>query len=435
MKILPALGLALLASCILSAQNYTSFFTGNLTDAVASPLGGVCLMGGATEDDNAMRWFLQRADGGDVLVIRASGSDGYNDYLYNQLGVSVNSVETILFNNALASADNYVLERIAQAEAIWIAGGDQYNYVSFWRNTAVASLINEGISQRNIVIGGTSAGMAILGSVYFTAENGTVTSSAALSNPYNTDMAISNLPFLRVPYLENVITDTHYDDPDRRGRHAAFLARATTDYEDSFFGIACDEFTAVCIDPNGRASVYGTFPDFDDNAYFLTPNCGIMNNVPENCSPGQPLSWDQGGAALKVYAVKGTPTGLYTFDLHDWRTGIGGSWQDWSVDNGSLSIANGSVPNCTPVRTSELQPTLDLKVFPNPTPKGEVRINIGETDAAGSVRLLDVSGRLIKEWAAVRSSDGLDFSNIKAGIYFMEYRSEAGRSVRRIVVR
>jgi hypothetical protein len=62
------------------SQDYTSYKIGNTTDLVTNPSGGVCLMGGATEDDNAMRWFLQRANGGDIVVLRASGSDGYNTY-------------------------------------------------------------------------------------------------------------------------------------------------------------------------------------------------------------------------------------------------------------------------------------------------------------------------------------------------------------------
>ena len=85
--------------CILSifpfigfAQNYTSYYTGN-TNIITNPSGGVCLMGGASEDDNAMKWFLQRANGGDVLVLRTSGSNGYNSYLYSGLGILVNSVE------------------------------------------------------------------------------------------------------------------------------------------------------------------------------------------------------------------------------------------------------------------------------------------------------------------------------------------------------
>ncbi|MGY8926789.1 MAG: cyanophycinase, partial [Flavobacteriales bacterium] len=132
------------------SQNYTSYFTGSPLDYGAFPQGGVCLMGGATEHDEAMKWFLQRANGGDVLVLRTSGSDGYNDYMFSQLGVTVNSVETIVFNNSNASNDSYVQERIQKAEAIWFAGGDQWNYVSYWRNTPVDSLINLGLVQRNI---------------------------------------------------------------------------------------------------------------------------------------------------------------------------------------------------------------------------------------------------------------------------------------------
>ena len=65
-------------------------------------------MGGATEQDDAMIWFLQRAGGGDVLVLRTSGSDGYNDYFYSTLGVSLNYVETIVCKSAAASKEIYV---------------------------------------------------------------------------------------------------------------------------------------------------------------------------------------------------------------------------------------------------------------------------------------------------------------------------------------
>jgi len=436
MKKLLASGLMALAFCTLNAQeDYTSYFTGNLMDAETNPAGGVCLMGGATENDNAMRWFLQRANGGDVLVIRASGADGYNDYFFNDLGVTVNSVESIVFNNAQAAADPYILDRITKAEAIWIAGGDQYNYVSFWRNTNVANLINTAISERNIIIGGTSAGMAILGGAYFTAQNGTVTSAAALANPYDNKVAISNQPFFQVPYLNQVITDTHYDNPDRQGRHTAFLARAIVDYNTPYFGIACDEYTAVCVDENGIASIYGTYPDFDDNAYFITPSCEVMNNLPENCAPGQPLSWNHNGQALKVYAVKGTPTGLYSFDLNNWTEGIGGDWQEWSVDAGSFDAVEGTSPNCTPVSTATINSDLSFEVFPNPT-NGNVRIRLHtNTSTTGTIRLLDAAGKFLQSWPIIGSTDNLDLSALSTGVYLLEYVNGKERAVRQIVVR
>ena len=328
------------------SQSYTSYFTGNQDDTITSPLGGICLMGGATEDDNAMKWFLEQANGGDVLILRTSGSDGYNQYLYSQLGVNVNSVETIVFNNPIASNLNYIHSKIIQAEAIWFAGGDQWNYISYWRGTPIDSLIRHVVNTRNIVLGGTSAGMAIFGEYYFSAENGTVTSGTALTYPFHNKVTINSLKFLEINILKDVITDTHYDDPDRKGRHIVFMARMLTDYNSAAKGIACDEYTAVCIDTNGIAHVYGGFPTYDDNAYFLQINCEIPVNNPENITSNYPLTWGHNGQAIKVYKVKGISTGLNSFDLNTWEHGTGGIWENWSVLNGQLFESSSMPINC-----------------------------------------------------------------------------------------
>jgi cyanophycinase-like exopeptidase len=104
---------------------------------MTNPVGGICMMGGATENDNALRWFLERSSGGDILILRTSGSDSYNDYFYSELGVSVNSVETIVFNTAEASTNSYVLDKILKAEAIWFAGGNQWDYVNLYTAYAI----------------------------------------------------------------------------------------------------------------------------------------------------------------------------------------------------------------------------------------------------------------------------------------------------------
>ena len=322
--------------CSSHSQSYTNYFTGNPKDTITTPRGGICLMGGATESDPAMRWFLERAEGGDILVLRASGSDGYINYLYSELGIAVNSVETIVFNNGNAANENYVQEKLRQAEAIWFAGGNQWKYVSYWRDSPIQELINQAIQGRNVVIGGTSAGMAILGGVYFSAENGTINSSQALRNPYDAKVTIDSTQFIEVPYLQNTITDTHYDSRNRKGRHVAFLARMAKDYGLAARGIACEEYTAVCIDENGLARVFGGQPEQDDNAFFIQTNGELETPQPERCAPGESLHWNREGKAVKVYKVKGTPQGQYTFNLQDWATGQGGNWLHWYVNNGIL---------------------------------------------------------------------------------------------------
>ena len=354
----------LLASTLGSAQGYVSYFTGDTTDAVAAPLGGVCLMGGAGEDDQAMTWFLERVNGGDVLVLRASGSDGYNDYLFSELGVEVNSVETVVFSDAAASELPEIHARIAQAEGIWFAGGDQWDYVSFWRGTPVAEWINEGIADRNIVVGGISAGMAILGQFYFSAMNGTVTSEEALAAPYAAAVTVDSARFLEVPHLERVVTDTHYNDPDRKGRHTAFLARCLVDYGVVTRGMACDEYAAICIDEAGIARVFGEYPDYDDTAYFIAPNCELSDATPEGCAPNAPLDWNRGGEALNVYEVKGTPAGSYTFDLNSWQSGSGGTWRHWHVAQGGFNELDGTEPACA-VSVGEFEAER-ATVHPNP---------------------------------------------------------------------
>ncbi len=404
-------------------QNYTSYFTGNTSDLSVVPSGGICLMGGANENDNAMTWFLQQANGGDVLILRATGSDGYNNYMYSGLGVNVNSVETIVFNNSSASSESYIHQKIQQAEAIWFAGGDQWDYISYWRGSAIDSLINDAISNRNIVIGGTSAGMAIQGGFYFSAQNGTVTSSTALSNPYDNNITVDSIPFISNQFLSDVITDTHYDNPDRKGRHLVFLARILVDYGIEAKGIACDEYTAICIDTNGIARVFGDYPTYDDNAYFIQPNCELTSVTPENCSTNNSLDWNLGNKAIKVYSIKGTSNGSNTFDLNDWRTGSGGVWEDWYVNNGVLNELSGIQPNCNTLYITQIETGNQFQLYPNPT-SDYVNIElVNNKIRPKSVKVINQLGKVIKEVSFFNADNDkihINTNNIPAGLHIVK---------------
>lgn len=393
------------------------------------------MMGGATEHDEAMKWFLQRCSGGDVLVLRASGTNGYNAYLYSQLGVDVNSVETIVCNNASASYESYVLQKIQQAEGIWFAGGDQWDYASYWRNTPVDSLINLAITDRNIVIGGTSAGMAILGGFNFTAKNGTVTSSAALSNPYTSRVTVDSASFIHTPFLENVITDTHYDNPDRKGRHVTFLARILKDYGIKAKGIACDEYTAVCIGLDGIANVYGDYPSSDDNAYFIQTNCELDSVTPEQCISGQPLIWNLNESALKVYTVKGTLGGSNTFDLNTWTSGTGGDWQNWYVDNGAFGSAETDRIHCQPSALQPIEPSLDLfTIYPVPFHGDELKI-LYPTLKPYSISIFNIQGTIIHHfknppYGQISKSD----LHLNSGIFFVRLQEGNYSLTKKLIV-
>ena len=409
-----------------SSQTYTSYFTGNATDLISNPEGGACMMGGASEHDEAMKWFLQRANGGDILVLRASGSNGYNNYLYSSLGITVNSVETIVFNNSNAANETYIHDKIMKAEAIWFAGGNQWDYVSYWRNTPIDSLINDAIQNRNIVIGGTSAGMAILGKYYFSASNGTVTSSTALNNPYNYKVTVDSTRFLKVNYMQDVVTDSHYDDPNRKGRHIVFLARILTDYGVAAKGIACNEYTSVCIDENGLARVYGDYPNYSETAFFLQTNCEIPDFIPEKYSPSNPLDWNLGSSAIRVYKVNGTNSGANTFDLSDWKTGNGGTWENWYINNGTLNETTGSQIDCSSVSVKENTLSSIVKIHPNPFK--DIFYIEAESEIL-ELTIVDINGKILMSQNNFQSAKvSLDKALLPAGIYFLKLRTRKGFS-------
>lgn len=417
--------LLLLVPAIGFAQGYTSYFTGNATDVSTNPSFGICMMGGATEHDNAMTWLLEKADHGDILVLRSSGSDGYNDYLYTDLGVSVNSVETLVITSVAGATHPYVLNKVANAEMIWFAGGDQYNYVSYFKNNALEDLLNEHINVKHYPVGGTSAGMAILGSHYFSAQNGSVTSSAALSNPYNANVTIGANDFLSVPFLQDVITDTHFDNPDRRGRLSVFMARMTEDDGIRSFGIACNEYVAVCVDAEGKASVYGDYPNYQEFAFFLQSGCG-EDFSPETCTAGAPLTWNRSAKAIKGYKVPGTMNGTNFFRLDDWETGSGGSWRHWYVNNGVFSDVAGTATECSLANDDfEEEPIL---AYPQPF-ETELRL---ERKGNNEVRIFDFAGRNVGH-IVFTDAVTIDSSGWASGIYIMEWTNEGKKHVRKLV--
>lgn len=305
-------------------------YVGDTADVVTPVNGGLVLMGGGTDVDAAFEWMLQRSGGGDVVVIRASGTDAYNPYI-NKLG-KANSIETLKIDSRVLADDERVARIIRNAEMLFIAGGDQSNYMKYWKDTKTMEAINYLLNVKKAPVGGTSAGCAILGELYYSGENGSVVSEEALANPYHANVSLYAGDFLKPPFMKEVLTDQHYVARSRQGRHLAFLARILKDKGIAAKGIAADERTAVCIDDKGKAVVYGS-----GKAFFLITD---KTKAPEVCVSGQALDWNQNQTAVKVYSITGSVEGNGSFDLTTFAesSARGGSWQQWWSEQGYLKM-------------------------------------------------------------------------------------------------
>lgn len=318
----------LLAGPAFAGKAFDYFVVGNPDDVVttASPL--LVLQGGGTDVDENFVRMGAASGGGDFVVIRATGTDAYNPYIYELC--SCDSVATLILKNRQASFDSFVISTIRNAEALFIAGGDQSDYVVNWKNTPVEDAIHF-IVNKPAPVGGTSAGMAIMSEfVYAALSSSSLTSEEGLSNPFHRDLTLDR-DFLSLPKLSGIITDQHLEERDRMGRTVAFLARLVKDgWTSQGKAVAADRETALHLNPvDGTAEVFSHANHRTPYVYFLrTPG------PPEVCQPKTPLTYRN----ISVYRIG--PGG--TFDLDTW-SGNGGISYTLSAETGILISSRGEI--------------------------------------------------------------------------------------------
>ena len=214
-------------------------------------------MGGGGFVDAAYRFLANLGGHGHVLVLRAVSDDSYDPeagnygVLFKDKWGPVRSAETIVFHAREAAFDPRVLAALRRADGIFLAGGDQGNYIRYWKGTPVEDALNAHVRAHR-PIGGSSAGLAILGRFSYTSlDGGSMESKTALANPFDAGMTLEDT-FLHFRWLESVITDTHFSKRCRLGRSIAFVARLDTEHPDAHvLSMGVDEKSAMLIGEDG----------------------------------------------------------------------------------------------------------------------------------------------------------------------------------------
>ncbi len=179
-------------------------------------------------------------------------------------------------------------------------------------------------------VGGTSAGMAIMGEfVYSAMSDASLTPAVALADPYADDVTLAR-NFLSLPMMDNIITDQHLQERDRIGRTVVLLARLLEDgWTDDARAIAADRETSLHIDPvTGIATVYSTADHETPHVWFLR-----ASQPADVCTPGEALEF--GNVDVQRVAAGGT------FDIGKW-VGEGSLRYTLGADAGVLTSSRKS---------------------------------------------------------------------------------------------
>ena len=217
--------------------------------------GRLLLVGGGPEKNGGSSWstpaYRWAGEGKRVAIIGTS-TGTLAPYFKQQCGAIYAKEFAVATHD---SADSQVLyDTLLTYQVIFFRGGDQYEYYNLYRNTKLQDAVNF-IYNNGGTIGGTSAGMHILSSIVFTAQNGTAYPDDCIENPNNSDIKLANDFMNLVP---GFIFDTHFAERARFGRLTAFLANYSLNKGIDITGIGMDDMTCMTVDETGLGTVRGT---------------------------------------------------------------------------------------------------------------------------------------------------------------------------------
>ncbi len=219
--------------------------------------GKLVLVGGGSEDQNSWSdepygWAVNQSQNKKVAVISYTEESNFIPDYFKGLGAL--EADNIKINSKALADQQIMYDSLMQYDVFFFKGGDQSYYYNYFKDTKTEAAIVDKFNAGG-VMSGTSAGMAILSKVIYAAVGGSVYPDDVLQNFKDSDITLRN-DFL--PFLPGFIVDTHFTERGRIGRLLGFMANWFVTTGEKLTGIGVDDRTALCIDENNIAYVYGT---------------------------------------------------------------------------------------------------------------------------------------------------------------------------------
>ncbi|MFL5562207.1 MAG: cyanophycinase [Gemmatimonadaceae bacterium] len=263
MKTLPArslLALSLIAFVAVGCRTSNGSSSASVAPSpdVVAPHGSLVIVGGGPRSPEIRDRFVQLAGGAgkaNVIVFAMASEEcrqGGDDEVATLRAMGV-EVESRCLTRAEADADSNVA-RVSRATGIWFGGGDQSRLTGILAGTRVERAMHDRFAA-GAVVGGTSAGAAVMSAVMLTGDErhrGGDRLPSDSSDAYLTIARDNVITARGFGFISNAVVDQHFF---RRKRHNRLISVVLEHPE--LIGVGIDESTALVVDSVGRWSVIG----------------------------------------------------------------------------------------------------------------------------------------------------------------------------------
>jgi cyanophycinase len=191
--------------------------------------GALVIVGGGDLPNNVRDQFFELAGGKQARIVVIPTANEKADFpellrsytTWKALGAA--SVAVLHTRDPKRANDPEFIKPLLEATAVWFAGGDQSRLMAAYQGTAVEKELRKLLA-RGGVVGGTSAGAAVMSQVMITGGN----PLAQVGNGFG--------------FLPGAVVDQHFMNRNRLGRLLGVIAKCP-----GYFGIGIDEQTAVVV--------------------------------------------------------------------------------------------------------------------------------------------------------------------------------------------
>jgi cyanophycinase len=277
-------GIALVAAAGCASLS-SSRDTASRPDPAATTLPGrgrLFIVGGGPQPPALVREFVDLAGGAGrarIVVFAMASSDGAasGEEKARDLRALGATAVNVFVNSAQANTDS-VARLLDDATGVWFGGGDQVLLARALHGTRTERAIHARYAA-GAVIGGTSAGAAVMSALMITGDERHPGGARPPSDSSDAFMTIARDNIVvdsGFALLTNAIVDQHFV---RRKRHNRLLSLVLE--HPVRLGVGIDESTALVVEPDGRWRVAGASVAivYDARRAVITPSAATLGGT------------------------------------------------------------------------------------------------------------------------------------------------------------
>jgi cyanophycinase len=239
------------AACATAAPQFAS-------TATRSPQvrGTLFIVGGGAQPDELVKDFIALAGGpgkARIAILPMATSDAVATGAEKKAQLDSMGADSFVVNFTRAQADDdSLVRRLSSATGIWFPGGDQTPLAAALRGSAALRAIQDRY-RSGAVIGGTSAGAAVMSDSMITGNQFWPGMSAAVDSPSFSRIGRRTIEVTPgLGFLHGAIVDQHFIRRQRENRLISVVLERP-----SLLGVGIDEGTALEVGPDGKWTVLG----------------------------------------------------------------------------------------------------------------------------------------------------------------------------------